>query len=64
MSGTKQSKSRSKLLVSKDVVSKHVTAVVVVGGSIVGSTKNSLEVFDEKGVSLGFIALFDAANLA
>lgn len=64
MGGTTQSKSRSKLLVSKDKVSKHVTAVVVVGGSIAGSTKNSLEVFDENGDSLGFIALFDTANLA
>ena len=64
MSGTKQSKSRSKLLVSKDVVSKHVTAVTLVGGTaILADTKNSLEVFDEKGVSLGFIALFDTATL-
>ena len=58
-----QSKSREKLLVSKDKVSAHVTATVVVGGSITGSTMNTLEVFDENGVSLGFIALFDTVDL-
>lgn len=59
-----QSKSREKLLVSKDKVSAHVTAVTLVGGTnILADTKNSLEIFDENGVSLGFIALFDTANL-
>ena len=59
-----QSKSREKLLVSKGKVSSHVTAVTLVGGSaILADTVNSLEVFDEDGVSLGFIALFDTATL-
>ena len=59
-----QSKSREKLLVSKDKVSQHVTAVTLVGGTnITATTLNSLEVFDETGTSLGFIALFDTATL-
>lgn len=59
-----QSKSREKLLVGKDKISKHVTAAALVGGTaITATTTNSLEVFDENGVSLGFIALFDTATL-
>lgn len=59
-----QSKSREKLLVSKDKVSAHVTAVTLVGGTaITADTTNSLEIFDENGASLGFIALFDTATL-
>ncbi len=59
-----QSKSREKILTTKDKVSAHVKAAVLVGGAaILATTKNSLELFDEKGVSLGFIALFDTATL-
>lgn len=59
-----QSKSREKLLVGKDKISKHASAVTLVGGAaILADTVNSLEVFDENGVSLGFIALFDTATL-
>lgn len=59
-----QSKSREKLLVGKDKISKHTTATALVGASaILADTVNSLEVFDENGVSLGFIALFDTATL-
>ena len=59
-----QSKSREKLLTTKNKVSAHVTAVTLVGGTaILADTKNSIELFDENGVSLGFVALFDTATL-
>ena len=59
-----QSKSREKLLTTKNKVSAHVTAVTLVGGTnILADTKNSMELFDENGVSLGFVALFDTATL-
>ena len=59
-----QSKSKDKLLVMKDKVSKEVTASALVGGTaILATTTGSLPVYDEKGNILGYIALFDTPTL-
>ncbi len=59
-----QSKSKDKLIVMKDKVSKEATAVALVGASaILATTTNSLPVYDENGDILGYIALFDTATL-
>lgn len=59
-----QSKSKDKLIVMKDKVSKEVTASALVGGSaILATTTGSLPVYDENGDILGYIALFDTATL-
>jgi len=65
MSGTTQSKSKDKLLVLKDKVSKEYDSTAnVVGGSILGTATGTLPVYDETGALLGYIALFDTADLA
>lgn len=59
-----QSKSKDKLMVMKDKVSKEATVVTLVGGTaITATTTNSLPVYDENGDILGYIALFDTATL-
>lgn len=59
-----QAKNKAKLLVTKDKVSKEFTAAVLVGGSaVLATTTGSLPVYDEEGVLLGYIALFDTATL-
>lgn len=59
-----QSKSKEKLIVMKDKVSKELTASALVGGSaILATTTGSLPVYDENGDVLGYIALFDTATL-
>ena len=59
-----QSKSKDKLIVMKDKVSKEVTASALVGGTaILATTTGSLPVYDESGNVLGYIALFDTATL-
>ena len=59
-----QSKSKDKLIVMKDKVSKEVTASALVGASaILATTTGSLPVYDENGDILGYIALFDTATL-
>lgn len=63
MPGTQQSKSKAKLLVGKDKVSKEFTAATVVGGSILSTSTGTLPVYDETGTLLGYIALFDTADL-
>jgi len=60
----KQSKSKSKLIVCKDVISKEFSAQTLVGGTnIVADTTGSLPVYDENGTLLGYIALFDTPTL-
>ena len=63
MSG--QSKSREKLIVMKDRVSSEATTgLSLVGGSnITATAQASLPVYNEKGVLLGYIALFDTSTL-
>lgn len=59
----KQSKSKAKLLVTKDKISKELTAATVVGGSILSTTTGTIPAYDEHGNILGYIALFDSADL-
>lgn len=59
-----QSKSKDKLIVMKDSISKEATVATLVGGTaITATTTNSLPVYDENGDILGYIALFDTATL-
>lgn len=59
-----QSKSREKLIVMKNKVSAEATAVTLVGGTnIVADTTYSLPVYDEQGILLGYMALFDTPTL-
>jgi len=59
-----QSKSKDKLLVMKDKVSREANAVTLVGGSaITATTTNSIPAYDEDGNILGYIALFDTDTL-
>lgn len=58
-----QSKSKEKLLVLKDKVSREATAATVVGGSILATTTYTIPVYDETGTLLGYMPLFDTADL-
>jgi hypothetical protein len=59
-----QSKSKAKLIVMKDNISKELTASALVGGTaILATTTGSLPVYDEHGNILGYIALFDTDTL-
>ena len=59
-----QSKSREKLITFKNKVSDEVTTSALVGGAaILATTTGSLPIYDEKGTLLGYVALFDTANL-
>ena len=59
-----QSKSKAKLIVMKDKVSKELTASALIGGTaILATTTGSLPIYDETGNLLGYIALFDTPTL-
>lgn len=59
-----QSKSRAKLLSTKDKVStEYDNSANVVGGSILATATGTLPAYDEKGNLLGYTAIFDTADL-
>ncbi len=59
-----QSKSREKLIVMKDKVSKEATTgLTVVGSTIAATATATIPVYDENGDLLGHVALFDTAAL-
>jgi len=59
-----QSKSIEKLLVLKSKVSEEATTgLTVVGSTIAATATATIPVYDEKGTLLGYVALFDTANL-
>ena len=61
---TIQSKSREKLITMKDKISEEATTgLAVVGSTIAATATATLPVYDEKGVLLGYMPLFDTANL-
>lgn len=59
-----QAKNRDKLLVLKDKVSKEATTGLTVAGTAIAATATgTVPVYDETGNLLGYVALFDTANL-
>ena len=59
-----QSKSKDKLIVMKDSVSKEATTgLAVVGSTIAATATATIPVYNEKGDLLGHVALFDTATL-
>lgn len=61
---TAQAKNKAKLVVMKDAVSKEATTgLTVVGSTIAATATATIPVYDEKGVLLGHVALFDTATL-
>ena len=62
---TVQSKSRAKVITTKDKISAEATTgLSIVGGTnITANAQASLPVYDENGTLLGHVALFDTATL-
>lgn len=59
-----QSKSKDKLLVLKEPVTKEMTSgLSVVGSAIAATATHTVPVYDEDGNLLGHMALFDTADL-
>jgi len=58
-----QSKSPDKLIMLKDKVSNEFTSAAVVGSAIAATTTGTLPVYDESGTLLGYLPLFDTADL-
>jgi len=62
MSGSKQSKSKAKLLVLKDRVSVEATTGLTADITVPAAV-GTIPVYDEAGTHLGYIAIFDTADL-
>jgi len=59
-----QSKSREKLLTTKGKISEEATTgLSVVGSTIAATATATLPIYDENGTLLGYVPLFDTANL-